>query len=107
MNPMMMMNIYKCVLKTLKFCAKYDYNDYKQMGELSRHMQYKVITFCDGYTKVCDNNHDQHWLNGRWWTINNLVGRWSWNNWNYIVFTFKGLEILKFIVITWMVLKSL
>ena len=30
------------------------------------------------------------------WAITNLVERWSWKNWNYTVFMFKGPEIIKF-----------
>ena len=40
-----MINIYKCGPQKLKLSAKCDYNDDKQMGEHSRHMQCKVITF--------------------------------------------------------------
>ena len=42
---MIMTNIYKCGLEKWKLSAKFGYNDDKQRGECSRHMQWKVITF--------------------------------------------------------------
>ena len=85
------------VLNKLKLSVKCDYNDNKQILECSRHIQYKVITFCDNNTKVCDNNHD---LTLNYGTNEPLVIWWKDGPEKIeivLFFMFEGPEIIKFI----------
>ena len=67
----------QCGPGKIEIKCKVYYNDNKQMGEHSSHMQCKVITFVMVIQKFVITIMTDNDYNGKWQIAANLVERWS------------------------------